>query len=139
MPHLVRVAARVLTGSTYAVLGFQAVCAPGARVDLASTTIASLRKLLPLPEDDGLIVRGNAAAQVLAGTLLTIGKLPRLSALGLTCSLIPTTLAGHAFWTIEDDKARSLQRVQFHKNLAMIGGVLYAAVDNPQESSAFDN
>jgi putative oxidoreductase len=78
-----------------------------------------------------LIVRGNAALQVLGGALLALGKAQRLSGLALAGSLIPTTVAGHAFWEIEDPAARKLQRVQFHKNLAMIAGLLLAALDRP--------
>jgi putative oxidoreductase len=52
-----------------------------------------------------------------------------LAALALACSMIPTTLAGHAFWNIEDPTGRKLQRIQFHKNMAMIGGLLLAVVD----------
>jgi putative oxidoreductase len=76
-------------------------------------------------------VRGNAAVQVLGGTLLALGRAPRLSALALAGSLIPTTLAGHAYWTIEDPAARKQQRIQFHKNLAMIGGLMFAVLDQP--------
>jgi uncharacterized membrane protein YphA (DoxX/SURF4 family) len=126
-----RPAARVLTGSTYVLLGLDAVRAPGARVEQAAAVLAAMRKWLPLPEDDELVVRGNAAVQVAAGTLLALGIAPRLSALTLAGSLIPTTLAGHAYWTIEDPAARKLQRIQFHKNMAMIGGLLFAALDEP--------
>ncbi len=126
-----RPAARVLTGSTYALLGFDAWQAPGGRVDLAAPVLAAVRKAVPLPENDELVVRGNAAVQVAAGTMLALGLAPRLSALALAGSLIPTTVAGHAFWTIEDPAARKMQRIQFHKNLAMIGGLLFAALDQP--------
>jgi len=126
-----RPAARVLTGSTYVLLGLDAVRAPGARVDQAAAVLAAMRKWLPLPEDDELVVRGNAAVQVASGTLLALGIAPRLSALTLAGSLIPTTLAGHAYWTIEDPAARKMQRIQFHKNMAMIGGLLFAALDEP--------
>ena len=66
------------------------------------------------------------------GTLLALGRAPRLSALALATSLIPTTLAGHAYWTIEDPATRKLQRIQFHKNMAMIGGLLFTVLDQPQ-------
>ncbi len=59
---------------------------------------------------------------------------PRLSALTLAASLVPTTLAGHAYWKIEDPAARKVQRIQFHKNMAMIGGLLFAALDAPPSS-----
>ena len=127
-----RAAARVLTGSTYVLLGFDALREPGGRVDQAAAVLAGARKVIPLPADDELVVRGNAAVQVLAGTLLALGRAQRLSALALAGSLIPTTLAGHAYWTVEDPAARKLQRIQFHKNMAMIGGLLFAVLDQPQ-------
>jgi putative oxidoreductase len=126
-----RPAARILTGSTYVLLGFDALRAPGARVDQAAPVLATMRKAVPLPADDELVVRGNAAVQVLGGTLLALGIAPRLSALALAGSLIPTTLAGHSYWALEDPAARKLQRIQFHKNLAMIGGLLFAVLDQP--------
>jgi putative oxidoreductase len=90
-----------------------------------------VRTTVPLPADDELVVRANAAVQVVGGTLLALGLAPRLSAVALAGSLIPTTLAGHAYWSIEDPAARKLQRIQFHKNMAMIGGLLFAALDQP--------
>ena len=45
--------------------------------------------------------------------------------------MIPTTLAGHSYWTHDDPAARAQQRTQFHKNLAMIGGLLLAVLDDP--------
>jgi putative oxidoreductase len=126
-----RPAARFLTGSTYALLGFDALRAPGARVDQAAPVLAAIRKGVPLPEDDELVVRANAAVMVVAGTLLALGRAPRLSALALAASLVPTTLAGHSYWKLEDPDARKIQRIQFHKNMAMIGGLLFAALDEP--------
>jgi uncharacterized membrane protein YphA (DoxX/SURF4 family) len=41
--------------------------------------------------------------------------------------MVPTSLAGHAFWKIDDPVMRKTQRVQFLKNLAMIGGLLAVA------------
>ena len=126
-----RPAARILTGSTYVLLGFDALRAPGARVDQAATVLDAVRKVVPLPADDTQVVRGNAAVQVLAGTLLALGRAPRLSALALAGSLVPTTLAGHTYWKIEDPAVRKQQRIQFHKNMAMIGGLLFAVLDQP--------
>ena len=125
-----RPVARIFTGSTYALLGFDALRAPGARVEQAGPVLAAIRKVIPLPGDE-LVVRGNAAVQVVCGTMLALGRAQRLSALVLAGSLIPTTLAGHSYWAIEDPAARKIQRIQFHKNLAMIGGLLFAVLDEP--------
>ena len=123
--------ARLLTGSTYMLLGFDALRAPGTRVDQAAEVLSAIRTYVPLPKDDELVVRGNAAVQVVAGGLLALGIAPRLSALALAGSLVPTTLAGHSYWKLEDPAVRKIQRIQFHKNLAMIGGLLFAALDQP--------
>ena len=124
-----RMVARLLTGSTYVLLGADAARAPGARVDQAAATLAALRKVVPVQVDDELIVRGNGAVQVVGGALLAFGRAPRLASLALAGSMIPTTLAGHPYWEVEDPIARKLQRIQFHKNMAMIGGLLFAVVD----------
>ena len=124
-----RPAARVLTGSTYVLLGYDALREPGGRVGLASPVLAAIRSKAPLPDDDELLVRANAAVQVAAGTMLALGRAQRLSALALAASLVPTTLAGHPYWTIEDPVDRKLQRIHFHKNMALIGGLLFAMLD----------
>jgi putative oxidoreductase len=126
-----RPVARIFTGSTYALLGFDALRAPGARVEQAGPVLAAIRKVVPFPDNDELVVRANAAVQVVCGTMLALGRAQRLSALLLAGSLIPTTLAGHSYWAIEDPAARKIQRIQFHKNLAMIGGLLFAVLDEP--------
>jgi putative oxidoreductase len=69
------------------------------------------------------------AGQAACGVLLALGVAPRLSAVVLAGSMIPTTLAGHCFWTVDDPEVREQQQVQFHKNMAMIGGLLFAALD----------
>ena len=127
-----RPAARIFTGSTYVLLGFDALRAPGARVEQAGPVLATVRKAVPLPEDDELVVRANAAVQVLCGALLMAGRAPRLASLALAGSLVPTTFAGHSYWKLEDETARKMQRIQFHKNLAMIGGLLFSALDQPK-------
>lgn len=124
-----RAAARVLTGGSYAVLGYDAFRAPGARVQQAEETLALLRRVLPLPADDVIVVRGNGAIQAISGLLLASGRCPRLAALAIAGSLIPTTVAGHAFWKVEDPAARKAQQTQFVKNMAMLGGLLLAVTD----------
>src|SRR3954451_24571984 len=75
------------------------------------------------------LVRVNAATQLFGGLALATGRLPRLSALALAGSLVPTTYVGHPFWSEDDKKARKGQQVQFFKNLSMLGGLLLAAAD----------
>jgi uncharacterized membrane protein YphA (DoxX/SURF4 family) len=61
--------------------------------------------------------------------MLAAGILPRLAALALATSLVPTTLAGHRFWEAEEPAEQSRQRTQFLKNCAIFGGLLVVALD----------
>ena len=64
-----------------------------------------------------------------AGSLLALGKLPRLASTVLAATLVPTTVAAHSFWQEQDPEVRAKQKVQFLKNLGLLGGLLLAAVD----------
>lgn len=83
----------------------------------------------PIPTDPATLVRINAATQIAAAAALATGRAPRVAAAVLAASLVPTTISGHAFWDETDPQARSAQRVQFTKNVSMLGGLLLAAAD----------
>jgi len=82
-------------------------------------------------------VRLNAGVQVLAGGLLAIGFQQRVMALVLAGTLVPTTLAGHPFWEVDDDADKAQQQIHFLKNAAMIGGLAFAALDTGGRASIF--
>lgn len=82
-----------------------------------------------LPTDPEALVRLNGGVMAGAGTLLAIGRLPRIASLALAASLVPTTLTGHRFWDAPDEKTRQQDIVQVLKNVGLLGGLLIAAVD----------
>lgn len=84
---------------------------------------------VPVPSDPVTLVRLNAGVQVGAGLSLATGRAPRLSAAVLAVSLVPTTVGGHRFWEEQDPAAKSQQRLNFFKNVSMLGGLLIAAGD----------
>ncbi|GEP34552.1 hypothetical protein NSZ01_23200 [Nocardioides szechwanensis] len=84
---------------------------------------------LPIPEDPTTLVRLNAAAQLAAGAALATGRAPRLSAAVLAASMVPTTVAGHRFWEVDDEQAKSQQKLSFFKNVSVLGGLVIAAGD----------
>ncbi len=89
-----------------------------------------LKKSAPwAPTSPEALVRANAAVQIAGGLLLTTGRAPRLAAVGLIGSLLPTTVVGHPFWRAEDPAERVNERNHFMKNLALMGGLILAAVD----------
>jgi putative oxidoreductase len=76
----------------------------------------------------GLAVRTNGAAMTVAGGMLALGIAPRTAAAVLVGSLVPTTLVGHPFWR-EEGEPRAAQKIQFTKDLAMLGGLLLVTAD----------
>ncbi|MDQ6785070.1 MAG: DoxX family protein [Actinomycetota bacterium] len=121
--------ARPLLGSIFITGGLSALRDPEARVPTAERVVRALPSTLPLPSDTASVVRANAAVQVGAGLLLSMGRVPRLAALALLGSLIPTTVAGHRFWEESEPSVKGQQKTHFFKNLAIIGGLVIAAVD----------
>jgi uncharacterized membrane protein YphA (DoxX/SURF4 family) len=102
---------------------------PAARVEMAEPVAPKLAAALPLPDDTEQLVKLNAGVQLGAGLLLSIGRLPRLAAAALAVSLVPTTLAGHRFWEMEDEGKRKQQQIHFLKNVGMLGGLVLATFD----------
>lgn len=83
----------------------------------------------PVPTDPATLVRINAAVQIGAATALATGTAPRLASAVLAGSLVPTTLAGHPYWEETDPEAKQMQKIQFFKNVSMLGGLLISAAD----------
>jgi uncharacterized membrane protein YphA (DoxX/SURF4 family) len=75
------------------------------------------------------VARLNGVVQVGGGALLAVGKFPRLAALALMGTIVPTTYTGHRFWEEPDAEKRAQQRTQLLKNLGLLGGLIFAAVD----------
>jgi putative oxidoreductase len=125
----IRRLARPMLAAVFISGGIDVLRDPGGRVEKAKAVTSKVAGPLGLPEDPAQLVKLNAAVQVGAGALLSIGRLPRLAAIALCGSIIPTTLAGHRFWEETEPATRAQQRIHFLKNLGLLGGLLLAAVD----------
>ncbi len=134
---LVRRIARPMLASTFLYGGLDQLRHPSPKVPRADK--------LDIPSKPGMsklninsteqAVRVNGAVQVAAGALLVLNRFPRVAALALAASLIPTTAAGHRFWEESDDAAKTQQKNHFFKNVSMLGGLLIAAVDTGGKES----
>ncbi len=110
--------AQGLIGLPFLWLGYEAAADPGARVGLAEALG------VPSPET---AVRLNGVAMGAGGAALILDMCPRAAAFGLVASLVPTTLAGHAFWQHDDPATRKANRIQVLKNTGLVGGLLVVA------------
>ena len=130
---VVRRIARPMMAAIYVTSGLDTLRHPAKPAQEAAPLVKALAARLNVPDDPEMMVRANGATMLLAGTMLGLGKLPRLAALALAATLVPTTFAAHAFWTVEDPAARAQQRIHFLKNVGLLGGVLLASVDTAGE------
>jgi uncharacterized membrane protein YphA (DoxX/SURF4 family) len=138
---LVRRIARPLLASSFVYGGIDTLRNPQSRVPGARPVVEKVTeqadKQLPVqvPRDVEQWVKIDAAVKVGAGSLFALGKFPRLTALLLSGSIVPTTLAGHRFWEHTDPKERFGQLAHFLKNLGLLGGLLLAVVDTEGKPS----
>ncbi|MGH9125631.1 MAG: DoxX family protein [Acidimicrobiales bacterium] len=128
--------ARPMLAGIFIYGGIDALRNPETKVKAADEVAPLIVSALGLPgADTEALVRANGALQVVAGTMLGLGKFRRLSAVALAASLAPTTYAGHRFWEELDEERRHQQRIQFFKNVAILGGLVLAAGDTGGRAS----
>ncbi|MGN6088566.1 MAG: DoxX family protein [Actinomycetales bacterium] len=134
---LVRRLARPLLAASYVYNGLDAVRHPQDKVANAKPVLDVLGPKLGLSSlnaDPAQLIRLNGATHVAAGSLLALGKLPRLSALVLAVSSIPTIWADNAFWRASPSEKPQVTH-EFFKSLSAMGGLWLAAVDTSGKPS----
>lgn len=139
---LVRRIARPLLASSFVYGGISTLRNPQSRVPGATKIVGQLAeqadKQLPVEvsKDVEQWVKVDAGIKVGAGATFALGVFPRLSALALAASIVPTTLAGHRFWEDSDPEKKFSNQAHFLKNAGLLGGLLIAAVDTEGKPSA---
>ncbi len=119
-----------MLASIFIIQGLDTVLHPDRKVAAAEPVVRPLAERASfVPDDVEQAVRINGAVQLVAGSMLALGRFPRVSALAIAASLLPTTYAGHRFWETDDKQERMQQRIHFLKNVSMFGGLLIAAGD----------
>lgn len=131
-----RLIARPLLASSFVLGGITALRNADSLAGKASTVTDRLVPLIkkaapgaPIPTDAKTLVRLNAVVQIGAALAFATGRAPRISATLLAASLVPTTIAGHAFWSEQDPAQKRTHLLHFTKNASILGGLLIAAGD----------
>jgi len=70
--------------------------------------------------------------EIVAGFSLALGIYPRLAAVAILAFLFPATLTAHTFWQVSGTAAFTPQLLNFFKNAAMMGGLLFIAATRSQ-------
>jgi uncharacterized membrane protein YphA (DoxX/SURF4 family) len=129
----VRSAAHAMLASIFVISGVRVLINPDAKSEEASRVTDKIGPLIEkidprLPSDTRSLTRIKAGSDVVAGLLLATGRFSRPAALVLAAGLVPTTIAGHPFWSMSKPES-SAHQTNFLKNLGLLGGLLLAAAD----------
>ncbi len=123
----VRRCARPMLAAVFVTGGYDQLRNPNGRAGLAARFVNRLAELTGLPDDPEMAVRANGAIMLAGGSLLAADRAPRLASLMLAAALIPTTVVGHDYWNRTDEAVAARDRVQFFKNLGLLGGLVLSA------------
>lgn len=139
-PVLLRKIARPLLAATFIGQGVDALRRPQQAGQAARPAFDGLKQLpdeiaAKVPSDVESFAKVNALAQIGGGVLLASGKLPRVAAAVLACTVIPGSAGAHMFWTEPDPQRRTEQRKAFLTDVSLIGGLLIAAADTEGKPS----
>ena len=107
---------RIIFGLYFAYSGFNHFMNGASMVGYAAS------KKVPLPK---LAVYGSGLIVLLGGLGVACGYHMIVSLSLLILFLVPTTIFMHDFWKENDPSARMSQKVNFFKNIALLGAVLF--------------
>lgn len=132
-----RTLARSMLAGVFVSGGIDALRNPETRTAVAEEAAVPIARTMGWSDDPTEIVKANGVVNMVAGTFLALGWMPRLAAFVLGLTLVPTTLGAHAYWKVDDVEERQAQMMQFLKNTAMLGGLIMVVLDTGGRPSVF--
>ncbi len=115
-------AGRLLIANIFIIAGYK-------KIGGFAGTAGYMAAKMGLPADSALInamLVATIAIELGGGLLLLLGWQARWAATAIVLWMIPVTLIFHAYWNVPADQVQ-MQMIQFQKNLAIMGGLLYVA------------
>jgi putative oxidoreductase len=99
----------------------------GKIVGFAGTAGSMANYGMPMVE---VLLVATIAIELVGGLMLVVGWKARWAALAIFLFIIPATLIFHAFWAVPQEQVM-MQTIQFQKNLAIMGGMLFVFFCGP--------
>ncbi|MBC3186906.1 DoxX family protein [Corynebacterium sp. zg-331] len=133
---MIRQFARPALASVYIADGADTLVNTAKHVEATESVLSRTRSLLPrkyarqVPQDPELVARAVGGAKIGAGSLLALGKLPRLAAATLALLAAPTIVGRHAFWETQEPEEKAARRKGFLTDIALLGGLSITSLDN---------
>lgn len=132
-----RTVARSLLASAFVVLGAKSLSRSAELAPVADQVTDPITDSTGIQASPEKLVKINAGVQIAGGVLLALGVGARPAAVALGASLIPTTIASHRFWESDTPMQKELDTMGFVKNAAILGGLVFAALDTGGRPSVF--
>jgi len=120
----VMIAARILVALVFLVNGLGII-------DQSEALRELIQRGCPEGIASGLLIFGRSI-EVIAGFAIALGMYPRIAAVWLMIFLIPATWVGHPFWLLAGTPTFTPQLINFFKNIAILGGLLFIASTQDQ-------
>jgi putative oxidoreductase len=77
-------------------------------------------------------VAGSGVLILLGGLSIMVGFQPAIGVVFIALFLVPVTLMMHSYWTDSDAQMKQMNRVNFEKNVALLGaGLMFLIVPQP--------
>ncbi|CCI83455.1 DoxX family membrane protein [Corynebacterium otitidis] len=138
---MIRKIARPLLASAYVIDGVDSLVNTREQVEGTRKLLQQVGTFLPtdvtrqLADSPETTIRVLGGTKVGAGTLLSLGKLPRLSAAVLAATTVPTILTRYAFWDADSEEDSASKKVGFTSHVALLGGLAITSVDTEGKPS----
>lgn len=138
---MLRKIARPMLASVFVLDGVDTVRNASEHVPETESALKWIRKVVPsdyrglVPSDPETVAKGLGGAKVGAGSLLALGKAPRLSASVLAVASLPSLLGRNAFWDAKDDAEKEDRRNGFLTSIALLGGLFLVTQDTEGKPS----
>lgn len=132
---MIRKLARPMIASVYIADGVSSIKDAKSKEEETQNTLDKVKKFLPsqyakfVPSDPTTAAQGIGAAKVAAGSLLAIGKAPRLSAATLALLSAPNVVSKNAFWATDDAKEKDARKQGLLTDAALLGGLVIVSMD----------
>jgi putative oxidoreductase len=110
---------RLLLANLFVVSGFKKITGFAGAAGYMAAKMPSLD-----PNLIKLMLVVTIAVELGGGLMVLIGWQARWAATAILLWMIPVTYVFHAYWGLPPDQMQ-MQFIQFHKNMAIMGGMLY--------------
>jgi len=118
-------AGRLLLAYIFVLSGF------GKIMSFAGTAKYMAANGMPMVEP---LLAGAIVIELIGGLMLAVGWKARWAAWAIFLFVLVTSLIFHPFWAVPPEQVM-MQTIQFQKNLAIMGGMLYVAFMGPGKLS----